>query len=106
MKNPLNIIHDMIEQYEKVIDERPYVILVTPKTYVNLREELENTNAWRYLAKLENDKEKINYIFGIPIEISHYIIQEAICMNERDYKKYCDYRFQKDLFKSEVEEYE
>ena len=50
-----------------------------------------------HLAKLGNDKEKINYIFGIPIEISHYIIQEAICMNERDYKKYCDYRFMMDL---------
>ena len=103
MKNPFNIIHDMIQQYEKATDEKPYVILVSPKTYMNLREELEDSNAWRYLAKLQDDKTKINYIFDIPVEISHYIIQEAICMNERDYKKYCDYRFQKDLFKSEVE---
>ena len=103
MKNPFNIIYEMIEGYEKVTDEKPYVILVSPKMYMNIREELENSNAWRYLAKLENDKEKINYIFDIPVEISHYIIQEAICMNERDYKKYCNYRFQKDLFKSEVE---
>ena len=97
MKNPFNIIHNMIEEYEKYTYEKPYVILVSPETYMNIREELENTNAWRYLAKLENDKEKINYIFDIPIEISHYIIQEAICMNERDYKKYCNYRFMKDL---------
>ena len=103
MKNPFNIIYNMIEEYKKYSDEKPYVILVSPKTYMNIREELEDSNAWRYLSKLKNDKEKINYIFDIPVEISHYIIQEAICMNERDYKKYCDYRFQKDLFKSEVE---
>lgn len=97
MKNPFNIIHNMIEEYEKYTNEKPYVILVSPKTYINVRKELENSNAWRYLAKLENDKEKINYIFGVPVEISHYIIQEAICLNERDYKKYCDYRFMKNL---------
>ncbi len=97
MKNPFNIIHNMIEEYEKYTDEKPYVILVSPKTYINIIEELENSNAWRYLEKLGNNKEKINYIFDIPIEISHYIIQEAICMNERNYKKYCEYRFMKDL---------
>lgn len=97
MENPFNIIHNMIEEYEKHTNEKPYVILVSPKTYINIREELEKSNAWKCLAKLGNDKEKINYIFGIPIEISHYIIQEAICMNERDYKKYCDYRFMMDL---------
>lgn len=97
MKSPFNIIHNMIEEYEKYTNEKPYVILVSPKTYINVRKELENSNAWRYLAKLENDKKKINYIFGVPVEISHYIIQEAICLNERDYKKYCDYRFMKNL---------
>lgn len=102
MKNSFNIIHEMIEEYEKYTNEKPYVILVSPKTYMNIREELEDSNAWRYLDKLENDNLKINYIFDIPVEISHYIIQEAICMNERDYKNYCDYRFQKDLFKEEI----
>ena len=97
MENPFNIIHNIIKEYEKYTDEKPYVILVSPKTYINIREELENSNAWRYLAKLEDDYSKINYIFGVPVEISHYIIQEAICMNERDYKKYCDYRFMMDL---------
>ncbi len=97
MENSFNIIHNMIEEYEKYTNEKPYVILVSPKTYINIREELENSNAWRYLTKLENDKEKINYIFDVPVEISHYIIQEAICMNERDYKKYCEYRFMKNL---------
>lgn len=97
MENPFNIIHNMIEKYEKYTNEKPYMILVSPKTYINIREELENSNAWRYSTKLENDKEKINYIFDVPVEISHYIIQEAICMNERDYKKYCEYRFMKNL---------
>ena len=97
MKNPFNIIYNMIEEYEKYTDEKPYVILVSPKTYINIREELENSNAWKYLTKLENDKAKINYIYGVPVEISHYIIQEAICMNETDYKKYCDYKYIKDL---------
>lgn len=92
-----NIIHQMICDYEKYTDEKPYIILIRPKTYIELRKYLEDTNAWRYLAKTEDDKEKINYIFGIPVEISHYIIQEAICMNERDYKKYCEYRFMKNL---------
>ena len=103
MKEPFNIIYNMIEEYEKYTNEKPYVILVSPKTYMNIREELENSNAWRYLDKFKNDNLKINYIFDIPVEISRYIIQEAICMNENDYKKYCDYRFTNDLLKSEVE---
>lgn len=95
-----NIIHEMICQYEKATDEKPYVMLIRPKTYIELRNNLENTNAWRYLAKIEYDKDKINYMFGIPVEISNYIIQDAICMNERDYKKYCEYRFAKDYLES------
>lgn len=91
-----NVIHYMIEDYERVTDEKPYVILIRPKIYIELRNNLENTNVWRYLAKIEYDKDKINYIFGIPVEISNYIIQDAICMNERDYKNYCEYRFMKD----------
>ncbi len=102
MKNPLSNIHNMIEEYEKYTNEKPYIVLVSPKTYINIREELENSNAWRYLDKLENDNLKINYICDIPIEISHYISQEAICMNEKYYKKYCDYKFQKDLFKEKI----
>ena len=38
MENPLNIIHNMIEQYKKYTDEKPYVILVRPKTYINIIE--------------------------------------------------------------------
>ena len=60
-----NIIHEMICGYEKFTDEKPYVILVTPKVYIEIREYLENTSAWRYLAKIENEKDKINYIFVI-----------------------------------------
>ena len=90
MKNTFNIIHNMIEKYEKLTEEKPFVILVSPKTYINIREELENTNAWKYVKKLETEESKINYIFGIPVEISNYIIQEAICMNEIDYKKYLE----------------
>lgn len=93
MKNLFNIIHDMIEQYEKATDEKPYVILVSPKTYINIREELEQSNALGYLAKLEDDKAKINYIFGVPFEISRYIIQEAIAMNKKDYDKYCERKY-------------
>lgn len=99
----LGVIHYLIEVYEKYNNEKPYVILVSPKTYIRIREELENSNAWRYLAKLENDKEKINYIFDVFVEISHYIIQEAICLNERDYIKYCDYRFTHDYLESKGE---
>lgn len=98
MKDIFNIIHEMIFQYEKATDEKPYIILVSPKTFIELRNNLENTNAWGYLAKLEDDYLKLKYIFGVSIEISHYIIQEAICMNERDYKKYCEYRFTKDWY--------
>ena len=41
MKDIFNIIHEMIIQYEKVTDEEPYIILVSPKTYINLRECME-----------------------------------------------------------------
>lgn len=104
MKDIFNIIHEMIYQYEKATDEKPYIILVSPKTFIELRNNLENTNAWRYLAKIEYDKNKISYMFGIPVEISKYIIQDAICMNEKDYKKYCEYRFTKDYLESKGEE--
>ena len=102
MKDIFNIIHEMIIQYEKVTDEEPYIILVSPKTYINLRDYLENTNAWKYLAKIDDDKDKINYVFGVPIEISNYIIQEVICMNKKDYEKYCEYKCVKDLFKKDL----
>lgn len=88
-----NIIHEMIYGYEKYTDEKPYIILVTPEIYIEIREYLEITNAWRYLGKIENEKDKINYIFGIPVEISRYILQNAICMNEKEYHKYCIYKY-------------
>ena len=91
-----NKIHEMINEYEKYVGEKPYVMLINPKTYIELRKYLENTNAWRYLSKIDDDKGKTRYIFGIRVEISHYLIQNAICMNERDYKKYCEYKYMKE----------
>ena len=88
-------LYDMIIQYKKYNGEKPYVMLVTSKTYFNIRNELKD-NAFKYLTNLETDNDKINYIFGIPIEISNYILPEAICMNERDYRKYCEYKYLKD----------
>lgn len=88
-----NIIYQMICDYEKYTDEKPFIILISPETYIELREYLQNTNAWRYLEKLGSYKEKIKYMFGIPIEISNIIIQKAICMNEKDYKKYCEKKY-------------
>lgn len=92
MKNPIYIIRTMIEEYKKLVDENPYIILVSPKTYINIIKDIENSNYKKYLAKLKDDKLKINYIFGVPVEMSDYIIQEAICMNEKDYHKYCEDR--------------
>ena len=46
---------------------------------------------------------KLKYLFGVPVEISKYIIQPAIAMNENDYKKYCEYRFTQDYLKSKGE---
>jgi len=84
-----NVIYCMIEDYEKYTFEKPYVILISPKAYIKLREYLEDTNAWRYLTKIEKDKDKISYIFGVPIEISKIIIQEVILTNKKDYENYC-----------------
>ena len=98
-----NSMHLMLEGYEEKVGEKPYIMLINPKCYLDLRTYLEKTSDWRYLSKIENDNGKINYIFGIPVEISNYIIQEAICMNERDYHKYCEYKYIKDL--SEKEEF-
>ena len=87
-----NIIYQMIVDYEKYYDKKPYVMLISPETYIEIREYLQNTIAWRYLAKIE-DKDKIPCIFGIPFEISNIIIQKAICMNKRDYDIYCEKKF-------------
>lgn len=89
-----NVIHYMIEDYEKHTDEKPYIILVSPKTYMELREYLKDIK----ISSIKMDIEKINYIFGIPVEISRYIIQEAICINERDYHKYCEMKYYYDNF--------
>ena len=92
-ENIVFYLHELIIQYEKITDEKPYIILITPKNYLELRKVLEETNMKRYLAKLGTDKDKINYIFGIPVEISNHLIQEAICLNQKDYHKYCEERY-------------
>lgn len=84
-----NAIYYMIKDYEKYTSEKPYVMLICPLTYIELREYLKDTNAFRYLAKIEKDKDKISYIFGVPVEISDIIIHKAILLNKRDYKEYC-----------------
>ena len=84
MKNVCNIIYNMIEKYEEATDEKPYVILIQPETCITL------------IKEHKTDFSKLNYLFGVPIEISKYIIQPAIAMNETDYKKYCEYRFTQD----------
>jgi hypothetical protein len=101
-KDIFNFIYLLIQDYEKIVGEKPYMMLVSPTTYDELIKYLEETTAWRYLSKLKNPNEKINYIFGVPIEISCYIIQDAICINEDYYKKYCIYKFMKN--KGEINE--
>lgn len=104
MKDVFNIIYNMIEKYEEATDEKPYVILIQPETCITLIKEQEKTNAWRYLEKKhKTDFSKLNYLFGVPIEISKYIIQPAIAMNENYYKKYCEYRFTQDCLESKGE---
>lgn len=71
----IELLHNMIEEYIKFTGKEPYIILVTPRTYLNVRN--------------ESKSDKITYIFGIPVEISNYILPEAVCMNKRDYRNYC-----------------
>ena len=94
-ENVFNIIYEMICSYKEYVFEEPYVILVSPKCYDYL---ISYTNDIKWLSKFQNNKSKINYLFGVPVEISTYINQEAICMNKEEYKKYCDYRFSKEWF--------
>ena len=99
-----NVIYNMILSYKETTNEDPYVVLISPKIYAELIEYLKDTNAFRYLSKLEGDNRKINYIFGVHFEKSEYIIQDAIAMNIFDYEKYCEYKcIKNNLFKSEVE---
>jgi hypothetical protein len=86
MKKPFNFIYSVLEEYAKKNKENPYVIVVRPKIYENLRKELENVLS--KLKNFEDDYSKINYIFRVPIEVSNKINPDVICMNERDYKKY------------------
>lgn len=94
-ENVFNIIHEMICRYKEFTNEEPYILLVSPKCYDYL---IEYSSDIKWLSKFKKDINKIEYLCGIPVEISKYIIQEAICMNEKDYKKYCDYRFNKEWF--------
>lgn len=100
--NFFNSIYNMIEEYEEATKEMPYVILIQPETYDNLINEQRETSAWRYLEKhYKEDIFKLKYLFGVPVEISKLIIQPAIAMNEEYYKKYCEYRFEKEWLEND-----
>lgn len=99
-KNVFNIIYEMICKYKEFYEE-PYIILVSPKCYDYL---IKYANDIKWLSKFKKDINKIEYLFGIPVEISKYMIQEAICMDEKEYKKYCDYRFSIEWFEREINE--
>lgn len=91
-----NTIYNIIEAYKEKTLEDPYVILIQPKVYLKLREYLETSNHWRYLSKIKKDIDKVSYIFGVPVEISNYIIQPAIAINKRCYNEYCYYKYMKE----------
>ena len=83
----------MKEDYEERTGEKPAVMLVDPETYIEIREDLINTSWWRHMAKIKEEPDKINFLFGIPVEISTSILPKAIFMNKEDYIKYCDWKF-------------
>lgn len=84
-----NIIHEMICSYKEFTHEEPYIILVSPKCYDYL---IKIQISTKQLTDTKSIK-KIKTVFGVPIEISNYINQEAICMNKNDYKEYCMDKF-------------
>lgn len=85
-------IYQIILDYEENTNDKPYIMLISPETYIELREYLEYLE---YLEKnkryinLNNDIEKIKFLFGIPVEISSTLVSKVKFMSITDYIKYC-----------------
>lgn len=90
-KNIFNKIYDLIVEYEQKVGRNPFIIILNHKTYDELIKELSNITNGKYQIKHDNG---INYIFGIPFELSNYLIHDAICMDEIDYRKYCGEKYE------------
>ena len=77
MKEKLETIQMMINKYEDKTFEKPGVLLIRPEVYNDITKYLEDT---------KSPIEKINTLFGVPVEVADYITYEVVCLSEESYK--------------------
>ena len=74
-------IQEMILKYEELTREKPFVILMKPNAYFELRNEIQQKG-----LKIDT----IYSFLGIPIELSFDIKEDAVVINRQLYNKYLE----------------
>ena len=77
MKERLETIQRMINKYEEETFEKPGVLLIRPEVYNDIT---------KYLGDIKSPIEKINTLFGVPVEVADYITHKVVCLSEESYK--------------------